>query len=322
MDGDSDDAMRAGKVAARDLPASTASPPSSSPSPDSMAADSTAADSWISNSAAARVPNSPISGDSAVGQSLADSGPVAESSSGRIWKRLATLAAIAAVVLAAVMVGPQMSLARWADREQAFRAVVDSAPLLAIAVAAVVYVAVTGASLPGAAPLTLLYGWLFGFWVALPLVSCSSTAGATLAMLASRLLFREAVERRFAGRLDGVRAAMATEGPYYLFTLRLIPAVPFFAVNALMGLAPIRVRTYWWVSQLGMLPGTALYVYAGSSVPSLRRLADEGLAAVFAPGQLTRLTVALALLGLFPWVARVGVKRLSRRRSSRGTPVV
>jgi uncharacterized membrane protein YdjX (TVP38/TMEM64 family) len=217
------------------------------------------------------------------------------------------------------MIGPQMSLERWADREQAFRAVVDSAPLLAIAVAALVYVAVTGASVPGAAPLTLLYGWLFGFWVALPLVSCSSTAGATLAMLASRLLFREAVERRFAGRLDGVRAAMATEGPYYLFTLRLIPAVPFFAVNALMGLAPIRVRTYWWVSQLGMLPGTALYVYAGASVPSLRRLADEGVAAVFAPGQLTRLTLALALLGLFPWVARAAVKRLAGHRTFRGT---
>lgn len=322
MDGDSDDAARAGKGAARNLPASTASPPSNSPSPNSTAANSTAADSSISDAAAARVPNSVVSSDSAVAQSLADSGPAAESRSGRIWKRLATLAAIAAVVLAAVMVGPQMSLARWADREQAFRAVVDSAPLLAVTVAALVYVAVTGASLPGAAPLTLLYGWLFGFWVALPLVSCSSTAGATLAMLASRLLFREAVERRFAGRLDGVRAAMATEGPYYLFTLRLIPAVPFFAVNALMGLAPIRVRTYWWVSQLGMLPGTALYVYAGSSVPSLRRLADEGLAAVFAPGQSARLTLALALLGLFPWVARAAVKRLAGRRTSRGTPVV
>ena len=317
MDGDSDDAAQVGNGTARALPASIASP-----APDSPAADSPSPDSSLADSAAARVPNSRVAGDSAVGQPLAGSGPAAEASTGRIWKRLATLAAIAAVVVAAVMIGPQMSLERWADREQAFRAVVDSAPLLAIAVAALVYVAVTGASLPGAAPLTLLYGWLFGFWVALPLVSCSSTAGATLAMLASRLLFREAVERRFAGRLDGVRAAMATEGPYYLFTLRLIPAVPFFAVNALMGLAPIRVRTYWWVSQLGMLPGTALYVYAGSSVPSLRRLADEGLEAVFAPGQLMRLTVALALLGLFPWVARVGVKRLARRRMSGGTPVV
>ncbi len=234
-------------------------------------------------------------------------------------KRWAAVGAIAALLVASWWLGPQMSLARWADREQAVRAWFAAAPVATVAGAAIVYVAVTGASLPGAAPLTLVYGWLFGFWIALPLVSCSSTAGATLAMLASRFLFRAAAERRFAGRLSGVHAALASEGPFYLFTLRLIPAAPFFAVNALMGLVPIRVRTYWWVSQVGMLPGTALYVYAGSSVPSLRLLADEGLAAVFAPGQITRLTVALVLLGLFPWLARAGVKRLSKRWSATGS---
>jgi uncharacterized membrane protein YdjX (TVP38/TMEM64 family) len=215
--------------------------------------------------------------------------------------------------------GPRMSLASWAGREQSVRDWFDAAPVATLAGAAVLYVAVTGASLPGAAPLTLLYGWLFGFWLALPLVSCSSTAGATLAMLASRFLFRAAVERRFAGRLGGFRASLAAEGPFYLFTLRLIPAIPFFAVNALMGLVPIRIRTYWWVSQVGMLPGTALYVYAGSSVPSLRQLADQGLAAVFGPEQVVRLTIALALLGLFPWLARLGVKRLAKRWSAAGS---
>ncbi|MFM7074386.1 MAG: TVP38/TMEM64 family protein [Planctomycetota bacterium] len=215
-----------------------------------------------------------------------------------------------------------MSIARWADREHSFRTWAEAAPVATIAVAALIYVAVTGASLPGAAALTLFYGWLFGFWIALPLVSGSSTAWATVAMLASRWLFRDIVERRFAGRLSGFRAALAAEGPYYLFTLRLIPAAPFFVVNALMGLAPIRVRTFWWVSQAGMLPGTALYVYAGSSVPSLRKLADEGLAAVFDPGQVTRLTVALALIGLFPWLARLGVKKFAARRPSAGPPAV
>ena len=239
-----------------------------------------------------------------------------------VTKRLVALMAIVAILGATWWLGPQMSLARWAEREQAFRLLFEASPLAMVVVAAVVYVAITGASLPGAAPLTLVYGWLFGFWIALPLVSCSSTAGATLAMLASRWLFHDAVERRFAGRLAGFRAAVAREGPFYLFTLRLIPAVPFFAVNALMGLVPIRVRTFWWVSQLGMAPGTALYVYAGSSVPSLRRLADEGLAAVFAPGQLARLTVALVLLGLFPWLARSGVTRFAKRRSAAGTPPV
>lgn len=237
-------------------------------------------------------------------------------------RRISVLLAVVALLALSWWLGPQMSLARWADREQSFRTLVETAPIATIAVAALIYVAITGASLPGAAPLTLFYGWLFGFWIALPLVSCSSTAGATVAMLASRWLFRGAVERRFAGRLGGFRAALAAEGPYYLFTLRLIPAAPFFVVNALMGLAPIRVRTYWWVSQAGMLPGTALYVYAGSSVPSLRKLADEGLAAVFDPGQLTRLTVALALIGLFPWLARLGVKRLAASRSSADPPAI
>ena len=99
----------------------------------------------------------------------------------------------------------------------------------------------------------------------------------------------------------------------FLFTLRLIPAVPFFVINAVMGLTPIRTTTFWWVSQLGMLPGTVLYIYAGSRVPGLKTLADRGIGAVFTPGQITQLLIAFALLGVFPLVARWLLRRFGPR---------
>ena len=141
-------------------------------------------------------------------------------------------------------------------------------------------------------------------------VSFASTSGATLAFLLSRYLFGRAVQNRFGARLSGFNEALRREGPFFLFTLRLIPAVPFFAINLVMGLTPIRVRTFWWVSQLGMLAGTTVYVYAGSSVPGLQVLAEQGVQAVLTLGQLTQIMVALALLGVFPLVVRLIVKKL------------
>jgi uncharacterized membrane protein YdjX (TVP38/TMEM64 family) len=135
-------------------------------------------------------------------------------------------------------------------------------------------------------------------------VSFASTAGATMAFLLSRFLFRDAIERRFGERLDKFNLALQREGPFFLFTLRLIPAVPFFVINAVMGLTPIRTWTFWWVSQLGMLAGTTVYVYAGSSVPSLQTLADAGINAVFTPAQLAQILTAFALLGMFPLAVR------------------
>jgi uncharacterized membrane protein YdjX (TVP38/TMEM64 family) len=115
---------------------------------------------------------------------------------------------------------------------------------------------------------------------------------------------RESVQSKFGSRLESFNQHLAEEGAFYLFTLRLIPLVPFFVINLVMGLTPLKVRTYWWVSQIGMLPGTAVYVYAGSRVPNLTELAEKGAAAVFSPSQLIQLTVAFALLGLFPLVVK------------------
>jgi len=148
--------------------------------------------------------------------------------------------------------------------------------------------------------LSLVYGWYFGFVPALVLVSFASTAGATVAFLTSRYLLRDSVHSKFGARLNSFNAHLEAEGAFYLFTLRLIPLVPFFVINLVMGLTPVKARTYWWVSQLGMLPGTAVYVYAGSRVPNLIELAEKGAAAVFSASQLLQLGIAFGLLGLFP----------------------
>ena len=113
-------------------------------------------------------------------------------------------------------------------------------PVLVYGAAFVVYVVVTGFSLPGAAVLTLVYGWYFGWLRGLVLVSFASTAGATMAFLLSRFLFRDAIQKRFGDRLQNFNQSLEKEGPFFLFTLRLIPAVPFFIINAVMGLTPIR----------------------------------------------------------------------------------
>ena len=119
-----------------------------------------------------------------------------------------------------------------------------------------------------------MYGWYFGLAPAVILVSFASTSGATIAFLLSRYLFRDAIQTRFRDQLAKFNQALQREGAFYLFTLRLIPAVPFFVINVVMGLTPIRTLTFWWVSQVGMLAGTIVYVYAGSTIPSLAHLAD------------------------------------------------
>lgn len=205
--------------------------------------------------------------------------------------------------------GDTISLENLAQQEERLRDYQQQNPVLILGVAFLIYVLVAGLSLPGAAVLTLVYGWYFGFARALVLVSFASTAGATVAFLLSRFLFRDSVQLRFGGRLESFNQSLEREGPFFLFTLRLIPAVPFFVINAVMGLTPIKTFTFWWVSQIGMLAGTAVYVYAGSSVPDLQTLADEGINAVFTPSQMTQIIAAFVLLGVFPLLVRYVLKR-------------
>lgn len=224
------------------------------------------------------------------------------------WRtRLAVLLAVAAVAVAAYLrFGDALSLAAIAQQEAALREYQQAHPWLVYGAAFLVYVAVTGLSLPGAAVLTLVFGWYFDFLRAVVLVSFASTTGASLAFLLSRYVFGDAVQSRFGGRLRAFNDALARDGALYLFTLRLVPAVPFFVINLVMGLTPLRVGTFWWVSQVGMLPGTAVYVYAGSAVPDLQVLSERGLGGIVSP----QVLAAFVLLGVFPLLVRTIMRRL------------
>ena len=167
------------------------------------------------------------------------------------------------------------------------------------------YVAITGLSLPGAAVMTLLGGAVFGLAWGTLIVSFASSIGATLAFLASRFLLRDWVQGRYGQQLRAVNEGFAREGGFYLFTLRLIPAVPFFAINLAMGLVPIRAWTFYWVSQLGMLAGTLVYVNAGRQLGGI-----ESASGILSPG----LVGAFVLLGLFPLAASKVVDAVKARR--------
>jgi uncharacterized membrane protein YdjX (TVP38/TMEM64 family) len=239
---------------------------------------------------------------------------------GRRWvKPLLVAAVVALTVYLLVQFGHLLSLDYLAQKESQLRSFQQENPYLVYGIAFAVYVTATGLSLPGAAGLTLVYGWYFGFWRTVVLVSFASTMGATLAFLMSRYLLRASVQNRFGDRLTSFNEHLEKDGAFYLFSLRLIPAVPFFVINLVMGLTPLKARTFWWVSQLGMLPGTMVYVYAGSRVPNLTVLAKEKAAAVFSPTQLTQLIIAFALLGIFPLLIRLLMKFFSAKRSSQPT---
>ncbi len=238
--------------------------------------------------------------------------------SGMAKKAVVFVVVAAIVVIAYTQFGDLLSLKNLAKQEAGLREFQADHPIMVDGIAFLVYVVVTGLSLPGAAVLTLVYGWYFGLLRGFVLVSFASTAGATLAFLLSRFLFRDSIQARFGERLESFNQSLERDGPFFLFTMRLIPAVPFFVINAVMGLTPIRTTTFWWVSQLGMLAGTAVFVYAGSSVPDLQTLADKGIGAVFSPSQLTQIVIAFVLLGVFPLIVRFTMKYLKRNSELEG----
>ncbi|AEG01931.1 FAD-dependent oxidoreductase [Methylomonas methanica] len=182
-------------------------------------------------------------------------------------------------------------------------------PALALLVYGALYVAVTGLSLPGATVLTLAGGAVFGlFWGTL-IVSFASSIGATLAFLAARFLLRDWVKSRFGNRLQAIDAGVSRDGGFYLFTLRLVPLFPFFMINLAMGLTPIKTRTFYWVSQIGMLAGTLVYVNAGMQLAKL-----DSLSGILSPGLLG----SFALLGLFPLLAKKMLDLIQARKVYEG----
>ena len=222
-------------------------------------------------------------------------------------RRLLLIAALAGLVLAyfALDLGRFLSLDYFKSQQLTIEAWRAAQPLQAALMFFATYVAVTGLSLPGATVMTLVAGAVFGLFWGLLLVSFASSLGATLAFLVSRFLLRDWVQQRFGDRLRAINAGVEKEGGLYLFTLRLVPVFPFFVINLLMALTPIRTRTFYWVSQIGMLAGTLVYVNAGTQLARI-----DSLAGILSPALLG----SFVLLGVFPLLARRIVAALAARK--------
>lgn len=222
---------------------------------------------------------------------------------------LIALCLVAIIVLFWIWIGGRFDpaeIGRYVADADAWR---RNTPMVFAAVFVAAYVVVTALSLPFAVWMTLASGALFGFWGGLVLVSFASSIGATIAFLVSRYLLRDWVHAKLGDRARAIDAGIERDGAFYLFTLRLIPAVPFFAVNLLMGLTPIRTPIFYLVSQIGMLAGTAVYVNAGTQLAQI-----DGVRGLVSPS----LIASFALLGAFPWIARGGLRFVKKKRVYKG----
>ena len=207
---------------------------------------------------------------------------------------LLVLVAVAAGLYFSLDLGRYLSLDTLKAQQAAIETYRQAHPWLAAGIFFLVYVAVTALSLPGAAVMTLAGGAVFGLLWGTVLVSFASSIGATLAFLTSRFLLRDWVAQRFGARLQAIDAGIRRDGGFYLFTLRLVPVFPFFMINLLMGLTPMPAATFYWVSQVGMLAGTLVYVNAGTQLAGI-----TSLAGILSPA----LIASFALLGIFPLLA-------------------
>ena len=192
-----------------------------------------------------------------------------------------------------------------------FRDLYAQQPLLTAGVYFAIYVIATAISIPGAALLTIIGGMLFGLWAGILLVSFASSIGATLAFLVSRFLLRDWVQATFSSHLSTINQGIEKQGGYYLFGLRLIPLFPFWMINLVMGLTPLKTSTFYLVSQLGMLAGTFVYVNAGASIGSIDEFSAAG---IMTPGVIS----SFLLLALFPLLVRAVVNVVDRRKRYRG----
>lgn len=191
------------------------------------------------------------------------------------------------------------------NRLEQFREFQAESPFMVAGVFFAAYVAVTAFSIPGAAVMTLAAGALFGLLQGLIIVSFASTIGATLAFIGARYLLRDSVQAKFGNRLKAINEGVEREGAFYLFTLRLVPVFPFFLINLLMGLTSMKAFTFFWVSQLGMLAGTVVYVNAGTELAKI-----DSLSGILSPG----LILSFVLLGIFPLIAKKVTDKIKARK--------
>ena len=221
-------------------------------------------------------------------------------------KAILVLVLLGAIVAYFVFdLGQILSLENFKASQSEIVAAKDANPILYIAGFFILYVAVTGLSIPGAAIMSLVAGALFGVLVGTIIVSFASTLGATLAFLSARFVLRDWVQGKFGERLRAIDEGLEKDGAFYLFTLRLIPVFPFFVINLLMGLTRIKTRTFFWVSQLGMLPATIVYVNAGTQISRI-----ESTSGLLSP----TLIASFVALAFFPWAAKAIVALVTRSR--------
>jgi uncharacterized membrane protein YdjX (TVP38/TMEM64 family) len=204
--------------------------------------------------------------------------------------------------------GRFFTLAYFKGQQQVLQDYYAANPVLTISIYMGIYIAVAALSLPGAAILTLAAGALFGNVAGLIMVSFASSIGATLAFMVSRFLLKDYVQKKFGDKLKSINAGVEKEGAFYLFTLRLVPVFPFFVINLAMGLTPIKTLAFYLVSQVGMLPGTFVYVNAGTQIGKL-----ESLKGILSP----ELIFSFALLGIFPLVAKKIISLIKTRRAGK-----
>ena len=214
-------------------------------------------------------------------------------------KKIVILVVIISLIVAFKVfnLGQYLTLSYLKESLDKFNDLYEKHQALVIAGYFIIYVLTTSLSLPGASPLGIVGGALFGFWVATLVVSFASTIGATLACFVSRFLLRDWVQSKFSDKIAKVNEGIEKEGAFYLFTLRLIPIFPFWMINLVMGLTKMPLSRFYWVSQIGMLPGTMVYVNAGKELAKI-----ESIKGIFSP----RLIISFALLGIFP----IAVKKL------------
>lgn len=222
-------------------------------------------------------------------------------------KKVAILIVVLVLILLFKLLnlGQYLNLTYLKESQEAFAAYYGEHKVITILSYMLIYITATALSLPGAAILTLAGGALFGLVTGSIIISFSSTIGATLACIVSRYLLRDWVQDKFGDKLQKINKGMEKEGGFYLFTLRLVPIFPFFIINLVMGLTKIRLKTFYWVSQLGMFPATVVYVNAGKELGQI-----DSLSGILSPG----LILSFVLLGIFPITAK---KILGRIRNSR-----
>lgn len=235
------------------------------------------------------------------------SGTAAPTSHGGKYVRWITALVALALLAAVIILAPRyLDWDVLVEQEATLRAAIDQRPWMLLAVAFPIYVVLVTFALPGMPTfLAFACGWLVGFWPGVAIVSMAATSGAACMFLLSRYLFRDAVQKFLAQRWPGVAEAADRQGVAYLLSMRLLPATPFSIFNLIMGLSRMRLATYWLVTQLGQLPGTCLYVYAGSQLPPLADLPERGVRGVLTP----QIIAAMVALSLLPWVARAAIKR-------------